>query len=77
MEIVSSAEFQRNPGRYQDMALSEPLLVTNKRRERLVLLSVQEYRRLQRVDRQSLAASELSDRDLLSIASAEVSAEGL
>ena len=77
MEIVSSAEFQRNPGRYQDMALPEPLLVTNKRRERLVLLSVQEYRRLQRVDRQSLAASELSDRDLLSIASAEVSAEGL
>ena len=43
---VSAAEFQRNLGRYQDLALSEPVAVTSYRRDRLVLLSIEEYRRL-------------------------------
>jgi prevent-host-death family protein len=43
---VSSAEFQRNLGLYQDKALAEPVTVTKNGRERLVLLSVDEYHRL-------------------------------
>jgi PHD/YefM family antitoxin component YafN of YafNO toxin-antitoxin module len=43
---VSAAEFQRNLGRYQDLALSEPVAVTSYRRDRLVLLSIEEYWRL-------------------------------
>jgi prevent-host-death family protein len=46
MSTVSSAKFQRNLGLYQDKALSEPVTITKNGRERLVLLSVDEYQRL-------------------------------
>jgi predicted nucleotidyltransferase len=46
MSSVSSAHFQRNLGECQDMALVEPVTITKNGRERLVLLSVEEYRRL-------------------------------
>ncbi len=75
METVSSADFQRQIGRIQDQALIEPIMVTRNGRERLVLLSAEEYRRLKNLDRQSLAASELSDDILVEIAAAEVPAE--
>ena len=75
METVSSADFQRNVGRIQDHALVEPVMVTRNGRERLVLLSAEEYRRLKQLDRQSLAAADLSDTDLAIIAAAEVPAE--
>jgi PHD/YefM family antitoxin component YafN of YafNO toxin-antitoxin module len=39
---VSSVEFQCNFARYQDMALTEPVAVTRKGRERLVVLSADE-----------------------------------
>lgn len=46
MPVISSVEFQRNLGLYQDRALAEPVTITKNGRERLVLLSVDEYRRL-------------------------------
>lgn len=46
MSVISSAEFQRNLGLYQDKALAEPVTITKNGRERLVLLSVDEYQRL-------------------------------
>ncbi|WP_342723694.1 type II toxin-antitoxin system prevent-host-death family antitoxin [Bradyrhizobium sp. B097] len=46
MSVVSSAEFSRNLGLYQDKALAEPVTITKNGRERLVLLSVDEYQRL-------------------------------
>jgi PHD/YefM family antitoxin component YafN of YafNO toxin-antitoxin module len=49
---VSAAEFQRNIGRYQDMALVQPVAVTRNGRERTVMISVEEYQRLKRRDRQ-------------------------
>jgi prevent-host-death family protein len=75
METVSSADFQRQIGRIQDQALIAPIMVTRNGRDRLVLLSAEEYRRLKNLDRQSLAASELSDDILAEIAAAEVPAE--
>jgi len=36
MSVVSSAEFQRNLGLYQDKALAEPVTITKNGRERLV-----------------------------------------
>ena len=75
MNTVSSAEFQRHVGRYQDSALSEPVLLTHNGRERLVLLSVDEYRRLKRLDREVLAVSELSPDDIREILSSRVPAE--
>ena len=43
---VSSAEFIRNFGSYSDSALSEPIVITKNGRDRLVLISIDEYKHL-------------------------------
>jgi hypothetical protein len=58
---VSSAEFQRNIGRYQDLALVQPVAVTRNGRERTVMISVEEYHRLRRLDRQVLEFEDFTD----------------
>ena len=74
METVSSADFQRKIGHYQDRALVEPVFVTRNGRERLVLISVEEFFRLKRLDREALPTSALSDAELVGITAAEVPA---
>ena len=71
MQRVASGEFQRNFGRFQDEALKAPLSITRNGRDRLVVLSVEEYERLKRRDRQALAVQELSDAEVEAIAQAE------
>jgi len=71
MVRISATEFQRHVGRYGDVALTEPVTVTKDGRDRVVVLSAQEYRRLKRRDREVLAASEISDADLDAILQAE------
>jgi PHD/YefM family antitoxin component YafN of YafNO toxin-antitoxin module len=61
---VSAAEFQRNIGRYQDLALVQPVAVTRNGRERTVMISVEEYHRLKRRDRQVLELQDFTDADL-------------
>lgn len=51
MIIITSAEFQRNFGRYQDVALKEPISITKNGRERIVVLSIDEFYRLKKGDR--------------------------
>ena len=58
---VSSAEFDRDAGRYQDVALSEPVMVTRDGHDSAVLISAEEYRRLNRQNRQAFAAGDLPD----------------
>lgn len=72
MITVSAAEFQRHFGRYQDEALIRPVAITRNGRERLVMLSIDEYRRLRRRDREVLRAGDLSDADLEAIAKIEM-----
>jgi prevent-host-death family protein len=72
MITVTSGELQRNLGRYQDEALTQPISVTRNGRERIVLLAAGEYRRLKRRDREVLLATELSEEDIEAIAKAEV-----
>ncbi len=64
---VSSAEFQRNIGRYQDMALREPIAVTRNGRERTVMLSREEYDRLKRRDREVLGLEDFTDEDIAAL----------
>lgn len=64
MVKVSSAEFQKHFGRYQDVALTEPVVVTRNGRERTVVLSSQEYHRLKRRDRQVLAVTDFTQDDI-------------
>jgi prevent-host-death family protein len=68
---VSAAELQRNIGRYQDIALTQPVVVTRNGRERTVIISVEEYRRLKRYDREVLGLEDFSDEDLAAIERAE------
>lgn len=64
---VSAAELQRNIGRYQDMALMQPVVVTRNGRDRTVLISIEEYRRLKRRDRQALGLEDFSDADIAAL----------
>jgi PHD/YefM family antitoxin component YafN of YafNO toxin-antitoxin module len=61
---VSSADFLKAYGRISETALREPVSITSHGRERLVLLSAEEYRRLKRNDRVALYPWELSADDL-------------
>jgi PHD/YefM family antitoxin component YafN of YafNO toxin-antitoxin module len=72
---VSSAEFLKAYGRISETALSEPVSITNHGRERLVLLSADEYRRLKLNDRRALRPWELGEADLMALAVAEAPAE--
>lgn len=69
---VSAAEFHRNIGTYQDMALTRPVAITKNGRERTVLLSAEEYHRLKRRDRRVVVAGELSDRQIEALRNAKV-----
>ena len=67
MVKVSAAEFQRNIGRYQDLALTQPGAVTRNGRERTVMISIEEYRRLKRRDRQVLSLDDFSEADIAAL----------
>lgn len=67
MVRVSSAEFQKNFGRYQDAALTDAVTVTRNGRDRTVLISVEEYQRLKRRDRQVLRPEDFTEEDIVAI----------
>jgi prevent-host-death family protein len=72
---VTAADFQRNVGRYQDVALTRPVTITKNGRERTVLLSAEEFHRLKRRDRRVLSAGELTESQIEAIRSATVPEE--
>ena len=71
MRRISSSEFQRNFGLWQDEAVKAPLTITRHGRDRLVLLSAEEYARLKRRDRRAIAVENLSYAELEAFLSAE------
>jgi len=72
MITVSAADFQRHFGRYQDEALVQPVAITRNGRERLVVISTEEYRRLKRRSRDVLRAGDLTDAELDQIAQTDM-----
>jgi prevent-host-death family protein len=46
MAVTTALDFQRNIGRYQEIAQREPVEITRHGRPALVLLSAEEYERL-------------------------------
>ena len=72
---VSSAEFIKNYGSLSDTALSEPVTITRNGRERLVLISTEEYARLRRRDRRVIRIEDLSDEEMDKIAQQRVPEE--
>jgi len=67
---VSAAEFQKHIGQYQDLALTQPVAVTRNGRERTVLISVDEYQRLKRRDRQVISLDDFTDADIAALEAA-------
>ncbi len=72
---VSSGDFLRAYGRISEAALREPVTITSHGRERLVLLSADEYRRLKRNDRAALYPWELGEDDLRALEASEPPAD--
>ena len=72
---VTTADFIKHYGALADRALSEPLTITKNGRDRLVVLSAEEYGRLKRRDRRVVSAEELTDAEIALISKAEVPAE--
>ena len=72
---VSSAEFQKNFGRYQDVALTQAVTVTRNGRDRMVMISTEEYHRLKRRDREVLGLGDFTEEDIAAIEKAEPPAE--
>ena len=69
---VTSAEFQRNIGVYQDEALTKTVAITKNGRPRTVLISAEEYSRLRRRDRRVIGAGDLSERQTIALREAKV-----
>ena len=69
---VTSTEFGKEVGRYQDAALTQPVIVTSNGRDRTVMISAEEYQRLKRRDRQVFAVGELPEDIIDAITTVEI-----
>jgi PHD/YefM family antitoxin component YafN of YafNO toxin-antitoxin module len=72
---VTATEFQKAPGTYSDTALQEPVAITKRDRDHLVLLSAKEYERLKSRDREAGAIEDLPAEALAQLEAAKVPAE--
>jgi len=72
---VTTAEFIKNYGSLADKALLEPVTITKNGRDRLVMISVEEYGRLVGRHRRAIQPEDLTEAELAFIAGAEVPAE--
>lgn len=71
---VSTAEFIKHYGALADRALSEPVTITKNGRDRLVVLSAEEFARLKSRDRQAVRPEELTPAEIELVAAAEMPA---
>ena len=72
---VSTGDFIKNFGRLSDQALTDPVTITKNGRDRLVVLSVDEYHRLRRRDRQAIKVEDMPDDLAAALAVAEPAPE--
>jgi PHD/YefM family antitoxin component YafN of YafNO toxin-antitoxin module len=74
-ETASSVEVSKAFGRYSRNALQAPLTITHHGNPSLVLLSVTEYERLKRRDREVLTMADFSDEDRAAVAASRAPVE--
>ena len=72
MAVITSAEAQKNFGRYREQALAEPVVVTQYGKPSVVILSASEYERLKVLDRRVMLLDEMSDSEIEEMAEAEI-----
>lgn len=64
---VPAGEFQKNVGRYSELSLVQPIIVTHNGRDRNVYISSAEYQRLKRRDRDVLGLDDFTEDDLTAL----------
>jgi prevent-host-death family protein len=72
VQRVAATQFQQNVGVYSDAAMREPVIITSHQRDRLVLMSAEDYRKLveaheddlikRQIERHSVTLNELAKR---------------
>lgn len=72
---VTTADFIKNYGSLADKALTEPVTITKNGRDRLVVISAEEYARLKRRDRRVVRLEEFTDEEMRLIARAKMPPE--
>ncbi len=72
---VSTADFIKNYGTLADRALQEPVTITKNGRDRLVVISAEEYTRLKRRDRRVVKLEDYTDEEMALIAATEPAPE--
>lgn len=70
---VSTSDFIKNYRALADKAQSEPVVITENDRDRLVVLSAEEYARLKRRDRRVVKLEDFTEDEMALIARAESS----
>lgn len=65
MQKVTATEFQQNVGLYNDIAMREPVIITKQGREKLVIMSIEDYNSLKSVDTRKVIFPEDMDAELL------------
>jgi PHD/YefM family antitoxin component YafN of YafNO toxin-antitoxin module len=70
---VSSAEFIKNYGTLADKALQEPVTITKNGRDRLVVISSEEYGRLRKSDRRVIRIEGIPDEEMEEILQSKMS----
>ena len=70
VQRVTATQFQQNVGVYSDAAMREPVIITSHQRDRLVLISAEDYRELvaaheddlikRQIERHSVTINELA-----------------
>jgi prevent-host-death family protein len=75
MPVVSSADVQKNFGRFKDAARTEPVVVTQYGKPAVVILDAAEYERLKDLDRRVMRLDDMSDSDIDEMLQAEIPPE--
>ena len=64
MTTITSAEAQKNFGRYREQALAEPVIITQYGKPSVVIISAAEYERLKELDRRVMRLDDMSDAEI-------------
>jgi prevent-host-death family protein len=72
MPAITSADLQKNFGRYREHALSEPVVVTQHGKPSVVIISAAEYDRLKTLERRVIRLDEMTDSEIEEMADAEI-----
>ncbi len=75
MATASSADVQKNFGRYKHTALVEPVVVTQYGKPSVVILAATEYEQLKELDRRILRLDDMTDAEIEQMIAARIPAE--